>query len=178
MGKAALSCTLVVLVAGCASVHQTTGGVAPGQEPALHGKVLIVPLADGKARGGEVAAGSGSAVTAALRDSLLTRAMSPFVSDHRSFDEGLAQAKALGYQYVLKGEITEWEDNATEWSGKADSAGLSIEVYDLTPSLVGSGTHRVRASAIAMTAKTPDRFIPELIKAVLDRALGASGSVR
>jgi hypothetical protein len=177
MRKAALL-ALLVLVAGCASVHQTTGGMAPGQQPALHGKVVIVPLADGRERGGEVAAGSGSAVTAALRDSLLIRGMSPFVSDHRSFEEGLAQAKALGYQYVLKGEIIEWEDNATEWSGKPDSAGLSIEVYDLTPTLVASGTHRVRSSSMAMTSKTPDRFIPELTKAVLDRAFALSAPAR
>jgi hypothetical protein len=171
MAKALTPCALILLLAGCA-VRTTTGGIVGGQGIIPRAKIVVVPIEDGRERGGDVGTGSGSAVTAALRDGLLARGFAPFVADHRSFEDALEQARRLGYDYVLRGQITEWEDNATEWSSKADSAGLSIELFDLTPSVIASGTHRIKGAAVDMMPQTPDRFIPELVTAALGRALG------
>lgn len=171
MAKILLACALPMLLMGCAA-RTTTGGIMPGQQIIPRGKVVIVPIEDGRERGGDVGAGSGAAVTAALRDALISRGFAPFVADHKTFEDALDQAKRLGYDYVMRGQITEWEDNATEWSSKADSAALSVEVFDLTPTVVGSGTHRIKGAAIDMMPSTPDRFIPELVTAALGRALG------
>ena len=77
------------------------------------------------------------------------------------------------YDCILKAAITEWEDNATEWSGWPDSAALSVELYDLTPTLISSGSHRKKASAMATASIRPDRFVPELTEFTLARAFGS-----
>ena len=86
----------------------------------------------------------------------------------------MEQAKRLGYDYVLRGQIAEWEDNATEWSSKADSAGLSVELFDLAPAVIASGTHRIKGSGVDFATHTPDRFIPELVTAGLGSRLGSA----
>ena len=150
---------------------QTTGGLVAGHAPVKSGKGLILAVPDGKERGGDVAEGSGGRVAAAVRAGLVARGLSPMVSEHESLSDGAREGRELQYDFVLRVRITEWEDNATEWSGKADSGALSVELYDLTPVLVSSASHRKRASMSAMSSNSPDRFIPELVQAVLRRAL-------
>ncbi len=162
---------LVLLTGGSAAAGQTTGGLVSGHAAVKSGKVLILAVPDGKEKGGDVAEGSGARVAAAIRDELVARSLSPMVSEHESLPDGTKEARELQYDFVLRARITEWEDNATEWSGKADSGALSVELYDLTPVLVSSATHRKRASMFAMSSNSPDRFIPELVQAVLRRAL-------
>jgi hypothetical protein len=168
---AALTLPLLIASVSCAS-SQTTGGVVAGHAPVQRGKVVVLQVADGRERGGDPAAGSGSAVTSALRDALLARGIAPFTSDRSSLAEGISEAKQLGYDYVLKASITEWEDNATEWSGKPDSAALSVELYDLTPTLLSAATHRKKASSFTMSSGTPDRLLPELVALTLSRVFG------
>lgn len=159
---------LAMVGAGCAS-SQTTGGPVGGQGPLRKGKVLVLAAADGKERGGDVAAGSGRAVSAALRDGLIARGYAPLLTEQTSFAAAVSEARALGYDYVLKVTILEWEDNATEWSGRPDSAALSLELFDLSPVLVATATHRKKAASMALLSGTPDRFLPELIQFTLSR---------
>jgi hypothetical protein len=58
-------------------------------------KVLILQVADGKARDGGMGVGSGAALAAAIRDALLARGILPFVGDSHSMEEGLKEAKGL-----------------------------------------------------------------------------------
>jgi Domain of unknown function (DUF4823) len=64
------------------------------------------------------------------------RGFAPFSSDSVSMADAIKEAKERAYDYVLRTNITEWEDNATAWSGKKDSIALSLELYDLAPTLV------------------------------------------
>ena len=162
---------LLPMAFSCASTR-TTGGIVAGQTEVRKGKVVILAVADGKERSGDVAGGSGLAVAAALRDGLVVRGIAPFVTEQTSVAEAVKEAHSLGYDYVLRATITEWEDNATEWSGKPDSAALSVELFDLTPVLVSTATHRKKASSMALSSGTPDRFVPELVQFTILRIFG------
>jgi uncharacterized protein DUF4823 len=162
---------LLLVTVACAST-QTTGGIVAGQAPVRKGKVLIIPVTDGKERSGEVAAGSGIRLASAISRRPCSAWHCASVSDSASIAEAVREARELGYDYILKAAITEWEDNATEWSGRPDSAALSVELYDLTPTLVSSGSHRKKASALAIASSSPDRFVPELIQFTLARVFG------
>jgi len=137
-------------------------------------KVLILQIADGKTRDGDTGAGSGAALAAAIREALVARGILPFVSESRSMEEGIKEAKGLSYESVLRVTITEWEDNATAWSGNPDSAAISIELFDLTPTLISSATQRKKGSRWAMSSKSPDQWFPELVKATVTKVFGPS----
>jgi hypothetical protein len=166
---------VVLLSVTLAAAIQTTGGLVDGHPPVTKGKILILSVPDGKERGGgKVVGGSGAKIASAIRDDLVARHFVPFTSDHESLADGVKEARDLAYEFVLKARITEWEDNATEWSGKPDSAALSLELYDLTPALVSTASHRKKGSVMAMTSNSPDRFVQEIVKLSLDRLFGSS----
>lgn len=111
-------------------------------------------------------------VRSALRDALVARGFAPFSSDSASMADAIKEAKELAYDYVLRASITEWEDNATAWSGKKDSIALSLELYDLTPTLVASGSHRQKGSSFAATDSGPDRLLAKAAEAAVGRVCG------
>jgi hypothetical protein len=167
-----LMATASVLALPSIVLAQTTGGKVAGQVSVRVGKVIVMAIADGKERNGDVASGSGNLVQSAIRDALVARGFAPFTSETGSIADAVKEAKDLAYDYVLRARITEWEDNATAWSGKKDSVALSIEIYDLTPTLLASGSHRQRGSSFAVTDSAPDRMLMEAVRAALGRAIG------
>jgi len=119
------------------------------------------------------------ALTAAFRDSLLAHGFPPKIGPHSDLEKGLAEAAAAGIPFVLKVVPTEWEDNATKWSGKPDSATMSFELYSSsTKALVGAGSYAMRSTKNADDNPSPNRFIPELADAGLAKLFGWSPTPR
>jgi hypothetical protein len=148
----------IAALAGCGSTQVRGGGVAGASIPAA-GKVCYLPLADGHERGGDVVAGSGATMTAALRDELVSKGFDLAPLEPGGIASGLAEAQTLACDYLLHGEVTEWEDNATEWSGKGDSIGLSAELFRVGDGkVVSSASVRKKASAMAFVSRSPERF--------------------
>jgi hypothetical protein len=162
-----------LLTLACGTTVQSSGGLAPGKAVQPKSKVLVVPLTDAVDKGGHTIGGSGGATTAAIRDALVAHGFAPVVGDSRTLADAFAEAEKLGSTYVLKGSLINWEDNATEWSGRPDTAGLSLEVYDVaSKALIGSSTENIRASVISYTAGSPDRFAPQLTDLALAKIFG------
>jgi hypothetical protein len=162
-----------ILLIGCGTALQSSGGVVPGKAVQPHSKIVLIAFPDAIDKGGSTIGGSGGATTAAVRDALVAHAYSPIVGDSKTLSDAFAEAEKLGYSYVLKGSLINWEDNATEWSMRPDTAGLSLELYDVgSKSLVASSTENVRASYISYTAGSPDRFAPALADLALGRIFG------
>jgi hypothetical protein len=166
-GRRFLVLVLFALVAFSCATSQTTGTVVPGQAALPPGKVLIIPIADGSERREGSAAGSGAAMTAAVRDALIAQGVTPLVSEVTTLAAAVDEARKLDYPYILKAVIIEWEDNATEWSGRPDTAALSAELYDASSAtLLATATHREKASSMALISQSPDRFMPLIAKAI------------
>jgi hypothetical protein len=162
-----------ILLIGCGTAVQSSGGVVPGQTVQQKSKLLILPLADAVDKGGSTLGGSGGGTTAAVRDALVAHGYAPVVGDSRSLADAFLEAEKLGSTYVLKGSLVNWEDNATEWSARPDTAGISLELYDTsTKALVASSTENIRASTVSFTSGTPDRFIPQLTDLALSKIFG------
>lgn len=152
---------------------QSTGGVANESGVPAAAKIVIIPLPDAVDKGGTTIGGSGGATTGALRDALVAHGYSPVVGDSKTLADAFGEAEKLGCTYVLKGTLINWEDNATEWSARPDTAGISLELYAVASrSLAGSSTENIRASAISYTSGTPDRFVPALTDLGLARIFG------
>lgn len=153
-----------VLISACGSiVRHDLIRLVPGQQrvpPDSH--VLVLKIPDGSGRSDGPAHGSGAALAAAMRDSLLAHGFPPQVSGSDDLERGFVEASVANIAFVLKVVPTEWEDNATKWSGKPDSAALSIELYSVaSKTLVGAGTYSLSSTKNADENPSPNRFIPE-----------------
>jgi len=105
-------------VIGCSIPHAIPEGrVVPGQTINRQGKVLIMNAADGQEQGQPVATGSGQEFVAAVRDSLLDHSIPASTTQTLDLNQACDEAQKMGFDYVLKPQITFWEDNATAWSG-------------------------------------------------------------
>jgi hypothetical protein len=156
----------------------STGGVVPGGTVDRSGKVLVLPVPDGVEKEDGPAAGSGQAVYAAIRDTLIAKGVSVTTTDQSQLPAGFQQAEELGCRYMLKATIPEWEDNATEWSAKPDVAAVSVELFEVgNRSLAASASHRVASSSGQMFSRRPERFVPELVDQALAKIFGWPASV-
>jgi len=155
---------VALLTVGCVGVAiaktPPTGGWLAGKSLVKGAKVLIVPLADGSEREEGVAAGSGTALTAAIRDYLMSKGLTAIVGDARKLDEAFTQAEKLGCHYVVRAAITEWEDNATAWSGKSDVLGLSFELFEVAAKEpAATCSCRRRSPSFTLASNKPEELI-------------------
>src|SRR4051812_30215653 len=101
----------ILLLVACGTSVQSSGGVAPGKTVGASLKVLVLPLNDAVDKGGSTIGGSGGGTTAAIRDALVGHAYSPIVGDSKTLADAFAEAEKLGFPYVLRGSLINWEDN-------------------------------------------------------------------
>ena len=167
------------LLSSCSATRISTINVPSPPAIPADSKVLIMPIADGVERKEGPAQGSGKAVMVALRDALLSHGFKAVAGEIKNLPEAFLEASKLLCQYVLKGDITEWEDNATPWSGKPDVVSLSIEVYDSkTQKNIGTVSHQAAGAKFDFSERNPDRFYPELADATLGPIFGWKPSIQ
>lgn len=161
---------------GCTQVQRTTtGGWISGRVVRTEPKILVMPVSDAEERKSGRAHGSGLAMTAALRDTLIAHGFNARVGEAIGLSECTKEARALKFDYVLKAVATEWVDKPTDWTGIRDSAALSLELYESgSGDLVATVTHRIEGRTAALPT---DRFIGELADAALAKLLGWTPSV-
>jgi Domain of unknown function (DUF4823) len=164
----------IALFSGCVSFQRETSGQwALGHSLIQNASVVIAPLVDVVERGVGPIGGSGAEFTSSIRDNLLSHGIKLTIADGSALKDAFDSAASLGYIYVLKGTITQWEDNATEWSMNPDRAGLSLELYDVASrQLVASAAHNMNGSGAALASLSPHRFVPELVDHSLARIFG------
>ncbi|HEV8324760.1 MAG TPA: DUF4823 domain-containing protein [Myxococcota bacterium] len=171
-GLAAVAVVAVAAAgAACASVQRTTtGGMSPGRTLGPDANILVVPVEDAVEIKSGLARGTGVALTDALRDGLVSHGFAVRVAAGYELAGATAEAKDLGFHYVLRAFVTEWVDKPTNWTRVRDSAGLSVELYAVeTGAVVGSASCRL----VGTTAEAPSvRFVPELADATLARIFG------
>lgn len=161
-------------LSGCATTRSTTGQGVPGTTIVPGARVLIMRLPDVVQKGEGTVGGSGEAVAAAIRDDLMRHGYAVVTSDKTALSDAFSEAMALEASYVLRGAITEWEDNATEWSSNPDKLSVSLELYGAARrELVATGGHRVVGQpATLVSGQTPMRFVPETADHSLARVFG------
>jgi hypothetical protein len=165
---------LALLAVGCSVPRSVPeGSVVAGQKVNPQGRVLVLAVTDGQEQGQDPAKGSGRGMVSALRKDLMAHAVPLSTTDASALSDGFTEAGKLGFDYVMKCVITEWEDNATAWSGKGDKLSISIELYDArTRQLVAAGSHYRVATGFTFVSGTPDRFMDECAQGALSKIYG------
>jgi Domain of unknown function (DUF4823) len=162
----------LIALSACSASRVSNVHVLPGKMIQQGAKVLLLPVPDGPSRH------SGSATLAAVRDALVAHGFSPLVSDAAGLQAAFDEARSFECHYVLRAEVTHWEDRLTWMSNRPDKATLSVEVYEVASrEMVASGTHAVTGAIEEYVDRHPDRFIPELADGSLGRVFGWTQTV-
>ena len=167
----ALCCSLAISCSMPRSVKE--GGPVSGQLINPTAKVLVLGISDGQEQGQASVAGSGDGMVAAVRKVLMARKVPLSITEATTLASGLAEAEKGGFDYLLKGKITLWQDNATAWSGNGDKLSLSVEMYDVkTRELAAAASHDRVATGATLVAGTPHRFMDEVAEGTLSQIYG------
>jgi len=83
--------------------------------------------------GGKAYQGSGQATAEATRSAFSRHLQKVIVAERKAgetIEQSIAAAMAGGYSHFCDLEILQWEDRATEWSGKRDKIEVKLSLYD------------------------------------------------
>lgn len=142
----------------------------PGQTLAPTPSVLVMPV---PSRGEDEGQDSGWLTTATLGRILGEHRVKNSLSQEPRLESALEEAEKAGLAYVLRGELTQWEDNVTAWSSNPDKAALALELHEVsTKKIVASAVHRLVGGQVKWGSNSPIEFIPELADHALAKIFG------
>ncbi len=75
--------------------------------------------------------GSDTYTTLAIKQALSKHNIKNYISKCDNFDVCLDEAINKPYVYLIMPDILQWEDRATEWSGKPDRIEIKLSVYNI-----------------------------------------------
>ncbi|MDO8544566.1 MAG: DUF4823 domain-containing protein [Opitutaceae bacterium] len=120
--------TIGIALVGCQTTTVAPVSGVPKAKLLRAEKIYVVTPRDGS-YGETKYAGSGPAVAATL-EGAFSRYAADVVNGPSvdSLSEAVAAARQKGCSYVVSPKITQWEDRATEWSGRRDKIGFIVKV--------------------------------------------------
>ena len=152
------------MIAGCSPTYQQTRLGSGGSEAHIpaDSRVFVGWPADGRygqivyhGSGYKTAHGLVTAFGAVVKD---VKRSSAFVDR----EEGLAQARAGGFDYYVEPRILHWEDRNTAWSGGSDVIIIQITVLDATTGdEIDSATINGKSQFFTFTNEPPENLLAE-----------------
>ena len=133
--------SIVAVLSGCADTHSVQKVINSGHTLSPSASAYVTTPADGR-YGKTVYDGSGRMTSDIVATAFMRRLSRVDQADGpQSNEEALASARKMGATYLVAPDILQWEDRATEWSGKPDRAEIRLRVVD-------TATERVIASGL------------------------------
>ena len=120
-----------VLLSGCTATYNINRGNDEGVQLMATKGVYIISPEDGH-YGDQYYANSGQMTASAIEAAFSIYATHVNTSDKCTLEACLATLKGSDYGYIVEPDILNWEDRATEWSGKPDRISVKISVYDVS----------------------------------------------
>jgi hypothetical protein len=157
------SILVALALTGCASTYKQEVLNTPAAK-LLVGKSVLIATPTNGSYGGKEYAGSGATTASAVRSAFSPYSNDVIVSADCKDLNCLKVNATSSYHYYVVPQIFNWEDRATEWSGKKDKIQIKISVYD------GSDGHELSSSIISGKSKWgtfggdhPQDLLPEPI---------------
>ncbi len=151
------------VLSGCKSTY-TEKNTSNEPPPILksNSRVYVAVPFDGTFKD-KVAQGSGKVTAQAFQAAFMRYTRSVYISKFQeSVTEAIDSARRGNLDYVLYPAILEWQDRATEWSGRRDRLSLKVELIDLSTSKVVF-SREIQATGKWMTdgGETPNQLVNE-----------------
>jgi hypothetical protein len=159
-----------LLLTACVSKYRTDQFDAPSQPLSLSGSAYVMLARDG-AYGRRTYSGSGRTVSQLLHNAVLAHlSTSELATIIESRDQALARARAKGVTYVFEPVILNWEDRATEWSGRPDRITIRISIWDAaTGKKLASSVDRASSKWGTFGGDHPQDLVPHVMTSFANR---------
>lgn len=162
---------LVMLLSACKASHRTSDLDGQGSSVKLDpskGVFVAVP-ADG-AYGPKTYGGSGQLVAQSVAAAFAKKAASIRIADkHQSREESLIAAQQAGAGYLVMPTIAQWEQRATEWSGRPSRLALRLTIIDpSTGSQVAVDSVESRSRIVSFTSTSPESLLRDSLRRYVD----------
>lgn len=124
---------LILLYVGCVDTHSVMNTAPTGYETLSPDSSFFIAVPKDGIYGSTKYENSGLMTSQEIYSAVSQHASKVTVGEkHQSLGEAEAFAKDNDYQYLIYSTILNWEDRATEWSGKRDKVKIKIDVLNLS----------------------------------------------
>jgi hypothetical protein len=87
----------------------------------------------------------------------------------QTFEGAMEIARQMNATYLIAPSIVHWEDRATHWSGRSDTAILEISVVEVaTGKIIERATVKATSGASALFVGHPQKLLPRPVKLYAD----------
>lgn len=157
-----------LLLAACETKYGIEAFQAPSAPLTASGGFYVVMPKDGS-YGRRAYANSGATTAQAVAKALSARGAKVIRGDRaESTAQAIASAKRREAKYVFEPVILNWEDRATQWSGRPDKLSVKFVVYDTASAKALAST--VVHGTLGYTAGTsPDELLAEPARKFVDQ---------
>ncbi len=118
-----------MLLLGCGTSYQQTV-VTPLRSSLEPGKAVLISVPQDGFYAATEYKGSGQMTAGISRVAFLRFATNVDVTADCHGADCFDRANTGGYGYYVRPEILQWEDRATEWSGRSDKVEIRLTIYD------------------------------------------------
>ncbi|HYD01943.1 MAG TPA: DUF4823 domain-containing protein [Phycisphaerales bacterium] len=177
MKSLAIMLCLSLAMVGCTSSYRSDrleGSAAPQLTKGACSVYVSVPE-DGSYQG-HIGKGSGSATAKAIVTAFVPYTMrADCGSAPQTHDAGMASAASGGFTHYIEPTIMNWEDRATEWSGKLDAISVRLVLFEV-PSRRQIDTVVIHGNSKWMTfgGDHPQDLLPEPMGKYAAQCFGAA----
>ena len=149
---------------GCVSTYNQQVLTAPSSK-LLQGKSVAIATPVNGSYSDKVYAGSGNTTASAVQAAFALHTNSIVVSSDCKDLPCLKSTYASGYDYFVVPQILQWEDRATEWSGKRDKIEIKLTVFDaIDGHVVASDVITGKSKWATFGGDHPQDLLPDPLK--------------
>jgi len=152
---------VTLAMTGCASTYEQSDVQPPSVQLDPSKSVLISVPPDGWYESIEYR-NSGRMTANAVAAAFSKHANSVDISTDCHGDDCLNTSQQENYSYYVKLEILQWEERATEWSGRPDQIEIQLVVFDVaTKEVLASSSYSGKSKWLTFGGDHPQDLLPE-----------------
>ena len=154
-----------LFITACTSKYKTDMFTAPSESLTWSG-VAYIKLASDGVYGEKTYSGSGKTVTQNLHSVITAHSRKSVIAEKRqSFEDAMATAHEISATVLFEPTILNWEDRATEWSGRPDQVTIRIVVWDVeTRRELASSVEKASSKFFTFGGDHPQDLVPHMMK--------------
>lgn len=153
--------TLLILLVGCTAKYQVNNLAGVGTVQLDRSKGVYVTVPQDGAYGSTTSAGSGQSVAQAVAAAFSGVAARVHIAERAiGNDQSIVAAKSLNAGYLVVPVIVQWEQRATEWSGRPSRMAIRLTIIDVTTGdQLGSSAIEGRSRIVSFTSTNPESLL-------------------
>jgi len=152
---------IVSLIVGCRASYQVQNVGGANTTRLERDKGIYVTIPTDGAYGSTTYPGSGQIVSQAVAAAFSRHAVQVHVAQKQlTSEETISTARNLGAGYLVMPKIAQWEQRATEWSGRPSRMSIRLTILDvMSGGQISSTSIEGRSRIVSFTSTSPESLL-------------------